>query len=324
MDPHPLREEYLARINRVIDFIESHLEENLPLIRLAEVAHFSPYHFHRIFRAMTGEPLNRFIQRLRIEKAARQLADNPKKSVTVVALDCGFSGSAPFARTFKEFFGVSASEWRRQIRYKSKIGIIHSNSGQSESKLQKDSGASSVYIKGVTFNLNRRPDMKSKTNLNVKLTDFPETPVAYVRHIGPYKGDDNLFRGLFHQLMTWAGPRNLLKFPGTQILIVYHDNPEITDDQKLRTSVCITVPAETKTEGAVGSMTIPAGRYACARFELLPHEYQQAWDSVCGEWLPDSGYQPDDRPCFELCLNNPDEHPEHKHIVDICIPVKPM
>jgi len=60
------------------------------------------------------------------------------------------------------------------------------------------------------------------------------------------------------------------------------------------------------------------------RFELAVDEYQAAWDAICGGWLPESGYEPDDRPSFELCLNDPATHPQHKHIVDICIPVRPM
>ncbi len=324
MDNPNLRDEYIARINRVIDYIDNHLDQPLSLNRLSGVAIFSPFHFHRIFRAMTGEPLNQFIQRLRIEKAARQLTDNPKKSITVIALDCGFSGSASFARAFKDYFKMSASEWRKQSGNNSKIGKPNSKNRETNSNAGKASRLSKGYIKSVTFNITRRNNMKSTSSLNVQVRELPDMPVAYVRHIGPYKGDDKLFRGLFHRLMSWAGPRGLLKFPETQILIVYHDNPDITDDHKLRTSVCITVPPDTKTEGVVGTMTVPAGKYACARFELLPHEYQQAWDSLCGEWLPGSGYQPDDRPCFEWCLNNPDEHPQKKHIVDICIPVRPL
>jgi AraC family transcriptional regulator len=74
------REEYVARINRVIDYIESHLDERLSLERLAKVANFSPFHFHRIFGAMVGQTLNQFIARLRAEKAAMQLVSNPKKT----------------------------------------------------------------------------------------------------------------------------------------------------------------------------------------------------------------------------------------------------
>ena len=113
MDASRTRSEYVARINRVVDYIESHLTEELSLEVLAKVACFSSFHFHRIFAAVTGETLNNFVRRLRVEKAAGQLLANPGKSVTEVALDCGFSGSSAFARVFKESFGMSALEWLR-------------------------------------------------------------------------------------------------------------------------------------------------------------------------------------------------------------------
>jgi len=60
---------------------------------------------------------------------------------------------------------------------------------------------------------------------------------------------------------------------------------------------------------------------AVANFELsAPEEYQDAWFALCGGWLPESGYQPDDRPSFELYLNDSNKHPEGKHIVDIYLP----
>lgn len=71
----------------------------------------------------------------------------------------------------------------------------------------------------------------------VQVKAMPEFHVAYIRHIGPYQGDNALFDNLFGRLMTWAGPRGLLRFPETKILAVYHDDPNITDANKLRTSV---------------------------------------------------------------------------------------
>ncbi|TVQ35331.1 MAG: AraC family transcriptional regulator, partial [Spirochaetaceae bacterium] len=114
--------EYVRRINRVMDFIETNLEHPLPLERLAEVALFSKFHFHRVFFAQVGETPGQFIQRLRIEKAARLLLSNRERAVTEVALDCGFSDSAAFARAFRTTFGVSASEYRR--RGKSPAGVM--------------------------------------------------------------------------------------------------------------------------------------------------------------------------------------------------------
>ena len=82
--------------------------------------------------------------------------------------------------------------------------------------------------------------MNEKKELKVEVKDIASMHVAYIRHIGPYKGDTALFARLFGQLMKWAGPRGLLKFPETKVMAVYHDNPDITDESKLRTSACIT------------------------------------------------------------------------------------
>ncbi len=107
-----LRQEYVARINRVTDYIRMHPSGDLRLHTLAKAASFSPYHFHRIFHGMTGETLNTFIRRTRAETAAMKLINNPKMTITSIALHCGFSSSAAFAREFKTFFGMSASQFR--------------------------------------------------------------------------------------------------------------------------------------------------------------------------------------------------------------------
>jgi AraC family transcriptional regulator len=331
-------EDYRARINRVMDYIQNHLDRPLRLRELAEVANFSPYHFHRIFRAMVGETLNRFIQRLRVEKAAAMLLANRRKSVTEIALDCGFSGSAPFARLFRETTGMSATAWRdggfRRFR---KIGQMKSNKGKPERKKRKESFVSAGYLGSDSAGAGarrpgepsgqsskRRRNMLNEKNVKVEVRDMPAMTLAYVRHIGPYKGNPKLFQSLWSKLMTWAGPRGLMSRPDLKCISVYHDDPEITDEENLRTSVCITVPPDTAVGGEVGKMDIPAGRYALAHFEISQDQFQQAWDFVCGDWLPKSGYQPADGPCYEWCHNDPAEHPQHKHIIDICVPVKPL
>jgi AraC family transcriptional regulator len=71
-------------------------------------------------------------------------------------------------------------------------------------------------------------------------------------------------------------------------------------------------------------MAIPGGRNGVARFEITADHFGDAWNAVYGGWLPESGYQPDERPCFETHLNDPEQHPEGKHIVEIHVPVKPL
>jgi len=165
---------------------------------------------------------------------------------------------------------------------------------------------------------------ESRIKAEVEVKDLPEMHVAYVRHVGPYQGDSELFEKLFGRLMQWAAPRGLVRPPESKFLCIYHDDPKITDEAKLRTSVCVTVPEDTTVDGEIGKMTIHGGQYAVAGFEISSDQYGQAWEAVYGGWLPKSGYQPEDHPCFELYLNDPEQHPENKHIVEICVPVKPL
>jgi len=320
-----MQNEYTVRINRVIDFIDTHLGEKLQLADLARVATFSPYHFHRLFRAFTGEPLYRFIQRLRIEKAATQLVERPRTSVTEVALDCGFSSSSSFARAFKEHFGESATEYRNAVfGRESKISEIKSKTGKTQSKERQDAVLRGGYPESINLLIKGRNKMLDQKSYTVEVKTVEEMNVAYVRHTGPYKGDENLFSDLFNRLCTWAGPRDLLADPDLKMLAVYHDNPDVTDDKNLRVSVCMTVPESTEVSGEVGSMIIPGGKYAIGHFEINADQYEEAWNALYGNWLPSSGYQPDDRPPFELYRNDPKNHPEGKHIVDIYLPVKPL
>ncbi len=328
-----LREEYVSRINRVIDYIENHYMKAMTLDELADVAGFSRYHFHRIFRAMVGEPLNQFIIRIRVEKAAAMLLNNPKKSITEIAFDCGFSGSAPFARSFKALFNMSATDWRNRGWPESKNRKTDGKDCKTIGKIGKAFDVSSYYVGDETSNQQiwriKMEDGYKKAGLKrveaeIAVEEMDEMHVAYVRHIGPYKGDSSLFEGLFQKIFTWAGPRGLLSRSDFKVLSVYHDDPEITDVDKLRTSVCITVPKETEVGGEVGKMTIPKGKYAKGKFEIGPDEFQAAWDTMCGGWFPESGYQPGDGLCFESYLNDPREHPEGKHIVEIFIPAKPL
>ena len=64
------REEYLKRVNLVIEYINNHLGDDIDLNLLAEMSHLSTCHFHRVMSAFLGEPLGAFIVRKRIETAA--------------------------------------------------------------------------------------------------------------------------------------------------------------------------------------------------------------------------------------------------------------
>jgi AraC family transcriptional regulator len=297
-----MNNEYIYRVNLVIDYIDANFTQEMSLKKLSRIASFSEFHFHRIFKAIAQETLAQYIQRIRIEKAAFQLLYSNNKSITDIAFDCGFSSSQFFSRVFKERFNLSASEWRRNKSPNSKI--------VQESELQI------IHI----CEKNIGGDFKMHNN-SVIIQDIPDMNVAYLRHIGPYKGNVDLYTKIFSKLIKWAETHKVFN-KDTKVLALYNDLPEITDEDKLKLTACLTINKEINPSPPFGRLKIIGGKYAVCRFEILTNDFEKSWNFMYGKWLPQSGYLPDDKPSFELFYNDPNEHPEHKHIVDFCIPVK--
>ncbi len=309
---NPTHNEYIARINKAFDYIEVNLSKPMSLQELASVASFSRFHFTRIFQGVVGETPFQFVTRLRLERAASLLMANQSDSITDIAFKTGYADISVFSRNFKNYFGVSATEYRHQKS-------MNSNIRQTQSNTRQDDNPFSFYFCFRSQTLKFKANME--LNKSVEIKDFPKMTVAYIRHIGPYKGNEELFEKLWNQLFSWAGPRGLIGGPDFKSLVVYHDDPNVTLEEKLRMSVCITVPPDTKVDGEVGKMEINAARYVVARFEVDATQFGEAWQWLYGQWFPSSGYQPDDSPCFEMY---PEEPKDGRFVVDICVPVKPL
>ena len=101
-------------MHAVIEYIDRHLDEELDLATLADVAHFSPFHFHRLFRALTGEALGDYLRRRRLEMAAMRLRSQLQVPVLQIALGVGFGSAEAFARASAARFGCSPTQWRNQ------------------------------------------------------------------------------------------------------------------------------------------------------------------------------------------------------------------
>lgn len=306
MNSQSVIKEYINRINAVCDYIEKNINKSFTLDELTMVSNFSKYHFHRIFSAFMGETLYGYITRLKLERASGQLLYLAIKPVTQIALDYGFTDSAMFARAFKKHYGMSATEFR-----------------EKNSNIGKDNKENFLYNHNENMIIRRSRKMNFKSTLEIK--DASEMTVAYLRHVGTYEELGKVFIGMMSRLGAWAGAQGLIS-EDTKLLAVYHDNPSITEEDKLKTSICITIPKETKTEGDMGKMLISAGKYAIGHFEIddenAAEQHGQAWEYMYGKWLPESGFQPDDKPVFEVYVNNPNMHPERKHLIDIYLPIK--
>lgn len=309
-----LRKEYERRINKAIDFVYQNYQEEFLLTDLADIAAFSRFHFHRLFLALTGETPGEFVKRVRLTNAAGMLRNNPGKSITDIALCCGFSNPSIFTRQFKEHFQVTPNAWRKK---ESNGRQNPSNNSQTVSNDGEASNSGMRYDQGI-LEFHRRNAMK-KLKYEVEVKDMPELHVAYARHIGAYNGIGEAFA----RISKWAGPRGYFT-KEAMVLAVYHDDPDTTPESKRRSSACITVPKGTQTDGDIGIMTIPGGKFAIGHFEISQDEFGAAWNALLGEWLPESGWQCDDRMCYEVYLNDHEKHPERKFIVDICEPIRPL
>lgn len=311
------RSAYIARINKVIDYIENHLGEEITLDTVARIACFSPFHFHRIFSTLTNETISAFIQRLRIEKAARQLQSEKGVSIRDIALNLGFGSMAHFSRTFRKYFEMTPSEFRKKEQaIFVQGGVYFSKNGQPARKIHQpfpDSGVHLCSDQFITVHHQNLMFMETK----VEIREMPEMNVIYCRHVGQF----NQIGKAFEKLAKWAGPRGLLNFPQTKTITVYHDDPSITAVEQVRQSACITVDHDVKVEGEIGKMKLAGGTYAVGHFEIDETGFEKAWNTMC-LWFTESGYQPGEGHPFELYYNTPEEDAQRHFVLDICIPVK--
>jgi len=308
------RIEYRARINRVMDYIDQHLDQSLELKTIADIANFSPFHFHRIFSFLIGETPIDYIQRLRVEKAAWKLRESTPETITEIAYGCGFGSVSLFSRTFKKHFGMTPSQFSKADKpVYSQNGKLFSKNGQMLRKnLKSDRGenADLCIVESNQFYF-------MKANIEVK--EMPEMKAIYVRHIGTF----NQIGQAYEKLFKWAYPRGLYTQNVSKSASITHDDPSVTELEKVRQSACIIIEEDVKVDGEIGKLTIPGGKYAVGHFELGFADFEKAWNSMCN-WFVESGYQQGDGCTYELYHNDYTTHPEQKHIVDICIPVKPL
>lgn len=285
---------YVFRINRVIDHIDAHLDAPLDLQALADVAHFSPWHFHRLFQAFTGETLAERVRRRRLEVAAIRLLARPPATALSIALDVGFGSAEVFSRTFRNYFGMTPSAWRRgsfrqwtEAR-RGELSRIHQASRNARQALED------VFREDASDWQSRLRAHCEGGPMEVDIKSFPDVRVAYMRYLGPY-GDPGIGR-MWQRFGAWCqatGQR------GRETFGLSPDSPDITAPEKCRYDACVTVADAFRPQGDIGVQTIAGGLYACTPFKGTAEQIHIAWMRVYSEWLPESGFQADDRPAVE-------------------------
>ncbi len=304
IEENKIQTDYKNRINKVFDFIDQNLDSKLTLEKISEVAYFSPYHFHRVFREISGETLNEYITRRRIEKSALDLI-HKNDSHTEIFIRYGFNDSSSFSRTFKKFYGVSPSEFRKQNPDKfSKIGQLQSNNGQIDADREK-------YICAID-NLKKWTQM----NAQIEIKETPELQLAAITHIGT-----NGIEGAFDRLLKWANSKHLLEDPNAKVGRLFYDSMKVTAPDKVRMSIFLVTDKPIEVGGEVTKLLINKGKCIVGRFEITPMEFEKSWTGMF-VWMNEQGYKKSSEYPYEIYHNDFRKHPEHKCIVDLYIPIE--
>lgn len=299
-----VKADYSERINKAINYIDLHLEEELLLETVADIACYSPFHFHRVFKLLIKEPLNVYITRKRIEKSASILMRKKEISITELSLKYGFNSNSSFTRAFKKFYGISPTVFRNNCHNKySKIGKVKSKNGQEITVFK-------AYICDIN-NQQKRIEM----NTNIEVKELPAMNVAYLSHIG----HDGL-NHTFGRLLKWSEEKGLLNSPDFKMLNIYHDSFKITAPDKVRMSASVLLNKPVEADGGIGLRTIDKGKFVVGHFEILSADFGKTWTELY-IWLNKNGYKTTERNPFEIYHNDGNVHPEKKFIVDLCIPI---
>jgi len=290
---------YKRRINQVIDYVNNNLENSFSLEELASVACFSPFHFHRIFVAVTGESVNYFTNRIRLEKAARLLKFS-KQPVSDIALTCGFSSPPIFSRAFRQYFEVSPSSYR--------------NNGKIEnSKIRKELFPMNEYLVPMT-------EEELKTNFPVEIRNFPERRVAYIRVLDSYR--EGVVVNAFTEMVTWAKKMDL--FHSEKLFGMSVDDPLVTPKEKYRYEVCITIPENFIVDaGNYMETTILAKcKYAVVSVSGNLNRVATATHYLFNNWLISSSFEPEHQHGLEIFLDKENIFNWEHFDLELCIPVK--
>jgi AraC family transcriptional regulator len=291
-----------ARMQRVTDWLVQHLDQPFDLDRLAELAHFSPYHFHRVYTVVMSEPVAETVRRMRLHRAAVQLVTS-EQPIAQIARRAEYGSVQAFGRVFRQTYGLPPAQYRQHA--KATLALVQQGALQAKKGRDMD----------VTFpaGLGDSPDTA------VKIVQLNPVRVAALPHRGSYHaiGDS------FQKLTAWAIGRDLMH-AATPMFGIYYDDPDSKPLTDLRSEACIGVPEGftlTAKDAPVHLTHTSSGRCARMVFTGPYAELHTAYAWLYKVWLPQSGEEPGEQPPIEAYLNDPRSNPPSAWQTAICIPL---
>ncbi|MFZ6871645.1 AraC family transcriptional regulator [Undibacterium sp. Di27W] len=286
---------YQTRMLRVVRYIDSHLDQDLSVERLSEVATFSKYHFHRQFSEYFGIAAFRYVQLLRLKKAMYELAFRSHKQVIDIALDNGYESSEAFSRAFKKSLGLSPAQFRKQPQW---------HAWQNSN---------------LTIDHMREQYMPATYQIaDVRITDFPETRIAVLEH----RGAPALLPNSIQQFIAWRKLNKLPPSVSATFNLIY-DDPEQTPAEEYRfdLAAAVAAPVADNQHGIVNKI-IPAGACAVLRHTGSDAQLGNVVRFLYNNWLPQSERNLRDFPLFFQRISFFPDVPEHLIVTDVFLPLQ--
>ena len=284
----PKASAYAERFNKVLDYIDKHLDEELSTAVLSRVANFSKFHFHRQFHEYAGINVFKYVQLMRLRRASYRLVFSKHTRIIDIGLEAGFENPESFSRAFKNTFGQTPSQFRR----------------------------SPAWQPWVTQY--RLPIRERKQNMNVNIVEFEETRVAALEH----RGAAELVNDSARVFIEWRKTSGLSPVKTSKTFGIAYDDPETTEPERFRFDICgsVSAPVPNNPQNVVTKM-IPGGRCAVVRHFGSHDRIGESVYALYREWLPLSGEDLRDFPLFFHYLNLIPETPEHELVTDIYLPL---
>ncbi len=273
---------YQDRILRVLTYIHDNPGGDLSLDQLADVAAMSRFHWHRVFRAMTGETCAQAVRRIRLHRAATWLVQSDLP-IDRIAVNCGYPNAASFARAFGEAFGQRPAAFRKTGRLLPPLA-------------QRNSGEYSMHT--ITIRIE------------------PARRMVGLHHAGSYYK----IGACFERFGAMCQVGNLWSQTGPWIGI-YFDNPEAVPEENLRSMVGADWHGKDVPQG-MKEHRLAGGKTAVLTYKGPYDKVSGAYETLFGEWLPKSGEDPADAPCYEIYLNSPTDTAPEDLLTEICLPLK--
>lgn len=284
-----LRADYHQRFDRVFDYIDNHLHDDLTVEQLSRIACFSRFHFLRQFTVYAGISLFSYIRLQRLKRASYRLALNRRERIIDIALDAGFESPESFSRAFRNTFGMSPSQFRKQPAWHR-------------------------WTEKYRF-----PARVRRSAMTVKIVTFPETAIALIEH----RGDPALIMETAMTFIDWRKSSGLSPVGSSRTFGIAYDDPEQTPGERFRFDICgsVALPVPENPQG-IRNGVIPGGRCAVVRHYGSHERIGDTARYLYREWLPNSGEELRDFPLFFDYLNLVYETAEKDLLTDLYLPLR--